>query len=212
MISITAPITPAAVTKEKLNWRQPNCGGIAVHGSKECVLIETSGKYICFCLNKPKGIDYEICYHLAQAVYVNKLHLNNSGEAWDKVTFDLFSTGKFKLYLQVQSKTLTERFFSTMIKEVSSRHSLGDAAGREAHPDITPYDELMLKMIKAIENKAALKKLENEKKLKKESSMLSHEKDICPVINFTKQTSKVFNQEGVEIMNELEELQTFCMT
>jgi len=64
MLPITVPTPPVAVTKTKLNWRQPNCRGIAVHGSKECLLIKTNGKFICFCLNKLKGIDYEICYHL----------------------------------------------------------------------------------------------------------------------------------------------------
>jgi len=53
-------------------------------------------------------------------------------------------------------------------------------------------------MIKAIDDKAAFKKLEREKILKKESSMLSHEKDVCrPIINVSKQSKKVFNDEGV---------------
>jgi hypothetical protein len=55
----------------------------------------------------------------------------------------LFTTGKFKNYIQVQSKTVKDKiFFNTMIPEVSSRHSLGDSAGRESHP-VTPYDDLM---------------------------------------------------------------------
>jgi len=43
---------------------------------------------------------------------------SSSGETWDKITFDLFNTGKFKQYLSsIQSKTLRERFFPTMINK-----------------------------------------------------------------------------------------------
>ena len=157
MTQVQSVANATTINKIKLNWRAPNCDGKFVHGSKDCILIEITGKYMCSCINKPKNIDYEANYSLAQAVFVKKLHLDHSGEAWERAILELFTIGKFKNYIQIQSKTLKERFFNTMIPEVSNRHALGDSAGRESHPDVSPYGDLMLKMIQDIEKNKALK-------------------------------------------------------
>jgi hypothetical protein len=38
-------ITALPVSKVKLNWRVANCGGKLIHGSKDCIFIETTEKY-----------------------------------------------------------------------------------------------------------------------------------------------------------------------
>ena len=91
-----------------------------------------------------------------------------------------------------------------MIEEVSKRHGVGKfSTGFESHSDITPYDELMLKMIKEIEKAEAQKQAAKDKQAAKYSSMLAHESNMCPVINMTKRTNAVMNEEGEEIEEAL---------
>jgi hypothetical protein len=56
----------------------------------------------------------------------------------------------FLIYKSIQTKNLKETFTGKMIKDVEGRHALGASAGYETHPDISPYDKLMLKMMEDI--------------------------------------------------------------
>lgn len=91
-----------------------------------------------------------------------------------------------------------------MIDEISKRHGVGEHAnGREAHPDIKPYDAVMLKMIKEMENADAQKQAAKDKQAFKHSTMLSHEFLLCtPLVNMSKRTEAVLNKEGEEIEEE----------
>ena len=193
-----------APIKLKLGWRLPLCGGFLIHGSNDCVLDENTNLIICKCPRKPSNFNYEVHFVIAQAVFAKKMHLNKNGDSWDAFALTLFSdNGGFKKYTQVQGKTLKERFFHTMVEEVSKRHGVGEFAdGREAHPDVTPYDNLMLKMVEEMTKQEQAKKSEADKKSFKNSSMLAHEKTLCPVVNMTKKTKAVLDEEGEEIEPE----------
>jgi len=194
--------TPVAVAAKKINWRNPCCGGSLAHGTVNC-MRDAKGIWRCVCANKPKNFDYEIHHQIAVQVFSKKLHLEKSGEKWDAEILQMFTLGSFKKYQQIQGKTMKERFFNTMVEEVEKRHALGDSAGFEIHPEISPYDKVMLTMMKEIETADAKKKFEKEKKEKKNSTLLSHEKTYCPIINVTKRTSIVFNDDGDEIAEEI---------
>lgn len=106
--------------------------------------------------------------------------------------------------MHVQSKTLKDRFMKYMIEEVRSRHGLGSHAGFETHPEMTPYDDLMLKIIKQIEDDETVKRLAKEKVARKESSMLSYEKGLLPpIIGQGKRSREVVDDEGNVILPSL---------
>ena len=150
----------------KIKWRAPLCGGFSVHGSIHCVPIEEAGGEIeCHCVSKPVNFNYEIHHLIPISVFGKRMHLDKNCERWEVFCGQLFSdTGTLKKYEPMQGKTLKDRFFNTMIEECSKRHGVGKyAIGREAHPDLTPYDSIMLKMIKEMEDAEARKKAEKGK-------------------------------------------------
>lgn len=191
----------------KINWRAPLCGGFSVHGGQECLPNELTGQIDCKCVSKPNNFNYEIHFIIAASVYAKRMHIDKNCDRWDAFVASLFTdNGALKKYQQVQGKTMKERFFSTMVDEVSKRHGVGKfAEGREAHPDISRYDRIMLTMIKEMEQIEAAKKLEREKKERKQSSMLAHEGALCPpIVNMTKRTSQVLDEEGEVVEDEIE--------
>ena len=115
------------------------------------------------------------------------MHLTKNCKNWDSFPHELFTTGGMKSYAEVNGETLKGRFFSTMIDEVSKRHGVEDyATGFEAHPDITPYDRMMLKMVKEIKDQEAKENAEKGRKAHKHRTMLTHESNICmPIVNRT---------------------------
>jgi hypothetical protein len=169
--------------KLKLSWRTPNCGGPEVHGCAECV-VNADGNVECKCKVKPKNFDYALHMALAQTVFIKGKHTDSSCDSWDQFVHSLFEpTGIFSKYEEVQGKTIRERFFTTMVDDVSKRHNVGKYAnGVETHPDVSPYDSIMLKMIKEMEEEKVKKAAKKNKEDKKQSSMLHHESSMCPVI------------------------------
>ena len=177
------PLPPVKSNKVKINWRNPCCGGKLVHGTENCRRDEDTGVWRCACVDKPKNFDYEVHHIVATYVLFKNLHLEKSGDKWDECISKLFQDGALKTCVPISGKNLKERFFKNMIKNTQERHALGDSAGFETHPDVTPYDALMLKMMKEIESVEAKKKFLKGKKAVKQSSMLSHESDLCPEVN-----------------------------
>mmetsp|Transcript_33207 Transcript_33207/g.65930 ORF Transcript_33207/g.65930 Transcript_33207/m.65930 type:complete len:201 (+) Transcript_33207:939-1541(+) len=187
----------ACVGKYKPNWRLPVCGGPEVHGTEDCVIDDMTGIFDCKCIPRPKQYNYDLHYRLAQSIFDAKLYSDVNCSKWDEHCLQLFTVGSFSCYQQCQGNTLKSRFFPTMIEEVSKRHGVGKfATGFESHPDITAYDELMLKMIKEIEKAEAQKQAAKDKQAANNSSMLAHESNMRPVINMTKRTNTVMNEEG----------------
>jgi hypothetical protein len=138
--------------KPSVPWRIPKCGGIDIHGLETCCFDGTV--WNCCCLKKPSGFHFEYHFYFAQHVYLKKLHLSVNCTLWDECAANLFSTGALRGFRSVQGEAMKSRFFDTMISDVSKRHDVGvGAAGFECHPAITPYDKLILKMIKEIEEK-----------------------------------------------------------
>lgn len=172
-----------------------------MHGAASCGYIDK--EFHCFCVKKPTNFNYEVHFIIAQAVFAKKKHLDKNCDAWDSFVANLFLEGALKRYTQVQGKTVKERFFNTMLEEVAARHDI-DGKGFETHPNLTPYDKLMLKMTKEIKHAENIKKFEKEKKDKKRSTMLAHENTLCkPIINMTKRTKAVVNEEGEEVEGAL---------
>ena len=94
--------------------------------------------------------------------------------------------------------------YNYIIPLVEKKHDIGKASsGFECHPDITPFDELAIKIIKEIAVVEAKKLAEKKKQAFKQSSMLAHEATYCPVINMTKKTSEVVNDVGEVIEKAL---------
>ena len=107
----------------------------------------------------------------------------------------VISTGSFRDYKQVQDESLKGRFLSTMINDVKVRHNI-EGKGYETHPTITPYDNLMLTLMKDIKKQEDKINFDIEKENIKQSSMLYHEDSICPVINMTNPSKKVVDENG----------------
>ena len=186
----------ATIEKGNSEWTKSKCGGVLINGTPECVLDEKTNIRACFCINPLKRFNFEMHYAVAQTVYVNKLYLTKKETEWDPVTFKLFSTGALMNCKPVQGVALRNRF-ADMVKATEMKHGLNTyATGFEAHPDVTPYDALMIKMIKEITKAKEEAALSKEKKAKIQSSCLSVERTLLPHINMSKKVKTVVNDEG----------------
>lgn len=183
-------------TKKVLEWRKPLCGGHEVNGSKDCSVDEKTGVETCNCVMKPKGFNYPLHYIIAQAVFLRKAHLSKHLSDWEVVTFHLFDSGGFKNYSPVQAQTIKTRFFDNMVSSVSQKHGIGEyATGFETHPEVTPYDDIMLKMIRAIEVADQAKAEKKSKEAEKRSTLLAIEDSILPSYGKAKPTEKIVNDD-----------------
>ena len=185
------------VERPSANWRTPFCGGVSVHGLNGCSDDISEGPR-CVCTTKPNNFNYQLHYMLAQAIKLENLHMDVNCSKWDDFAGKLFTTGSFNKYQQVIGGSLKIRFFNTMINEVSKRHGVGNYAnGFETHPELTPYDILLLLMIQEREIAEEKKKLAAEKKARKFSSMLAHEDALCsPVSSVAKPASLGIDEDG----------------
>ena len=130
-----------------VNWRIACCGGPRIHGTDQCLFGE-DGSIVCVCQKRTKNFNFPNHFYLAQFIQSKKLHLTVCGVTWNQASFTLFTTGCFKKFKQVLGPALKSRFYS-MVEDVKSRHGLGEkATGFETHPPVTPYDEILIKMMK----------------------------------------------------------------
>ena len=182
-------------------WRLPRCGGVLINGTADCILNDETGSRECKCLNPIKNFNSEMHMSFAQAVYIHKLHITKSEKEWEPIMNKLFTEGALKNCKAVQAAAMKTRFFVDMVSATEKKHGLNDfATGFEAHPDVTPYDELMIKMIKEIGRAAEAKAAEKEKLAFKNSSCLAVERHVLPVTKMTKATSAVLNDNGDVIL------------
>ena len=61
--------------KSYINWKQPNCGGISIHGEETCfVTIKDSNKSECKCVN-PSDFDCTLYFKLGFSAQKHKPYL-----------------------------------------------------------------------------------------------------------------------------------------
>jgi hypothetical protein len=167
-------MTNRVETKTQINWRLPYCGGLQIHGTANCFYDEEKEEWKCECECKPVNYNYEAHFFLALEIEEKKCHLNTGkkiGKKWEEVQRDIFGPGgRFQLWKSIEAETLKSKF-TKMLKEIEDRHGLVSAfethAPYDAHPDGSPYDNLMLKLYYEIQNQ---EKEEEEKKEKKKSA------------------------------------------
>lgn len=183
--------------KFTLDWRKPLCGGKDINGSADCSVDEDSGEESCKCIVPPKNFNFPLHHILAQAVFVKKMYLTKNETEWDKFALWMFTVGGFKNYKQIQGATLKVRFHTEMVKLVQQKHGLGPFAnGFEAHPEKTPYDKNMIKMIEEIAVIEDAKLVKKKKQEEKQNAMLGVEEDVLPYISSKVKTSKIYDDEG----------------
>jgi hypothetical protein len=173
---------------------------------------QATGIFDCNCHNdspykKPKNFNYQLHFMFAQDVFVRKMYLNSNVKDWGTYGFRLFEFGTLRKYQPVQGKALRERFFSDMVNEVKARHNLTSAsAGYETHADIqTPYDKLMLSMVREIDHAADLVKLNktkaDEEASKRTSKLGAIESVHCEVISAKKATGEASRVGVVDLQD-----------
>jgi hypothetical protein len=146
--------------KYNLAWRFPCCGGALVHGTSECNWVQ--GKWECHCIDRPNNFNYDLHYILAVEVSNRKIHLDaKCGKKWSELAAMLFAeNGPFRTYMPVQGQTLKQRL-EHMLTEVKGRHGL--ESGYETHPEESKYDNLLLSMLRDVEEQAYQKDLVQKK-------------------------------------------------
>jgi hypothetical protein len=194
-----------------VDWRSPTCGGSAVNGTEFCILDEETNKVDCKCINPPKAFNATTHFILAQAIFNGKYHLTRECAQWEMLAQNLFSIGAFKKYSFVLGKTLKIRF-DDQVKIIRKKHDLPEiidgvstSQGFETHPDITPYEALIIKMIEDMDQQITKKLKEKTAETAKKNTMLSHEVNlgmvVKPRIVKPKNVPDVFNEEGVLVEN-----------
>ena len=148
-------------------WNVFSCGGASVHGTSSCGYVETI--FICNCPDRNREkFNYTLHYDLLTNVYRSKMHIveylypRQKMEKWDAFVAMLQKSDTIWATYKRQRGVKYEEKLSNAMKLVSKRHGVGQYAnGFESHPDVTPFDKLVLEIIKDIE----------KEKLKKESEV-----------------------------------------
>ena len=147
-------------------WNTFCCGGITVHGTSTCGMVETS--YVCNCLEKNKDkFNYTLHYDLLANVYQHKMHIveylhpRQKMERWEDFVGMLQKSNTIWATYKHQRGSKYEEKLSNAIKLVSKRHGIGSFAnGFETHPEMTPFDKLVIQIIKEIEIEKMKKDME----------------------------------------------------
>ena len=142
-------------------WNVFCCGGASVYGTSSCCYVESN--FICNCPDRNREkFNYTLHYDLLTNAYRNKMHIieylqpRQKMEKWDAFVAMLQKSDT------IWSTYKRQRGVKYEIKLVSKRHGVGQyTKGFESHPDVTPFDKLVLEIIKDIE----------KEKLKKESEV-----------------------------------------
>jgi hypothetical protein len=106
---------------------------------------------------------------------------------WEEVQRDIFGPGgRFQLWKSIEAETLKSKF-TKMLKEIEDRHGLVSAfethAPYDAHPDGSPYDNLMLKLYYEIQNQEKEEEEKKEKKKSADQATLFWKEALCSPMN-----------------------------
>ena len=89
-----------------------------------------------------------------------------------------------------------------MVNEVKERHGIEN--GWESHPDTTPYDSLMLKMVEEMEKVDHAKKLAKDKNLHKKEVCSAISSALCPIVKGIRRVQTIVGEDG-EMLDMSEE-------
>ena len=171
-------------------WKQFKCGGFDIQGCVSC----SNDLCTCKCEFRPH-VNYYLNYWFALSVQKHQAHLSSKTPVWSKVRTEIFAPeGILFGYLPLEIRYLRERW-NKITSEVTQRH--GIFTGFETHPHITPYDNLILKLVKQKE----LKDEEEDEELEKKEELKEVMKDItsmnCPPLNDQYSKSTIVNVKGI---------------
>ena len=113
----------AGVAKSRMQYNVRNCGGVNVHGTEKCVLLD-NGSRACICRPLPGNYDYGLWMSILMAAKMTKCHLVDKGTAgindrW-KAAADIFykqpGIDKYQPALSPQIKKQYEISFNFVIR------------------------------------------------------------------------------------------------
>jgi hypothetical protein len=129
-------------------WRVSCCGGITAVGGKDCGGDPNDfDKWKCLCgHNKNEKMNYY--YHaLVDCIKRHRAHLSGSTPLWETIQTELYTT-YFKGFMKVTIQTLKDRW--KMIQS-ETRKKFDLSNGFDTHPELKPFDRLVLSLMKEIE-------------------------------------------------------------
>lgn len=169
------------IDKPTVDWRKPCCcGGDSIAGEKAagCCHNEVTNKFDCFCLKKPT-FNWPLVYTLLQAMYSCQVFKSSDiAVKWTAFCNDMARDGQpFSRYKLMNAKVLRKQF-GVIMEDAKKRIAQGSSAGYESHKEVTPADDLIERMLAAIEREAALARLKKKQKEEITSSKLHIETQV----------------------------------
>ena len=164
--------------KSYINWKQPNCGGISIHGEETCfVTIKDSDKSECKCVNPP-DFDCTLYFKLGFSAQKHKPYLK-SGLTWIKWGEKVCSEYPDQ-FSGTNSETLKKQFRYALKYTANSLNLTAATAGVETHPTITPFFKLFRSIYKEIETENLQGQVGLMLDKAKQDSILTFESKILP--------------------------------
>ena len=94
----------------------------------------------------------------------------------------MYKNRPFQNYTPITGKSAKQKFDEHVTK-VKKKHNLANGTeGYECHPDYTKYDKLVISMLNEIKAEEDKKAFLKKKHVERQSSMLSYEKEYCPLV------------------------------
>jgi hypothetical protein len=130
-------------------WRVSCCGGITAVGGKDCGGDPNDfDKWKCLCgHNKNEKMNYYYYHALVDCIKRHRAHLSGSTPLWETIQTELYTT-YFKGFMKVTIQTLKDRW--KMIQS-ETRKKFDLSNGFDTHPELKPFDRLVLSLMKEIE-------------------------------------------------------------
>jgi len=147
-------------------WQVFYCGGVEIYGTANCGYVDSN--FICNCPEKLKEkFNFALHYDLLTNIYQHKMHIieylypRQKLEKWEEFVSMLQQSDSIWSRYKRQKGCKYEDKLANSIKLVSKRHGIGaHANGFETHPELTPFEKLVLLIIKDIEREKQKKEFE----------------------------------------------------
>jgi hypothetical protein len=141
--------------KKLLQWRQGCCGGVNVAGTERC--FQQGAVWVCKCVKVPVQ-NLRLLHTFVSQVLLERLHLSTEKNKWDNFASLLITSHPTYFgppFCPISGDTVQSRL-NTCLNEVRRKHSIpqelpstaGGGTGNswEDHQDITPYDQVVMKI------------------------------------------------------------------